>query len=189
MRITRFIYISTLAAFALSSCGGSSDDKAYIQYLEGRLATLEAGESEQGAAMVEEPAVEGQDSEAPAEPVAANASSSSSVSFESGPFNGTYEITDNAGTVWVLVLNSDETATIQKKNSGVKAYGSWDDFRSIYRADISIVFTDEPPVMLFPSGDTGQSHMSIGKDGYLYRESNDSKAKNPRQRLALRKVK
>ena len=188
MRITRFIYISTLAVFALSSCGGSSDDKAYIQYLEGRLASLEAGEAEQEAAMVEEPAVEEQDSEIPAEPVAANASSSSSVSFESGPFNGTYEFTDNAGTAWVLVINSDETATIQRKNSGGKYYGSWEDYRDINRG-VSLELSDERPGILFPSGDNYVYIMKISKDGYLYKDGSAHDAKNPRQRLALRKVK
>ena len=122
------------------------------------------------------------------EPTTNSTPSSSSNSSSNGQgIIGTYEFTDEINHTWVLKLNSDETATIQLKGSNSPAYGSWSDWREGNNR-IYLDFSDQAPKVWFPAGEEDCYTLIIFDDGYIYRSNSDAKAKNPRKRLAITKV-
>lgn len=135
-------------------------------------------------------------SESTSKPSSGSSNSSSSSSSSSGSFSsdyrssgseyfGTYEFTDKLNTAWVLVLNSDKTATIRVKNGSKEAYGSWSYYKTTGYPNIW--FMDERPLIWFPSGEERAYHLCI-QDNYIYLGDNALEAKNPRKRLEYTKV-
>lgn len=104
---------------------------------------------------------------------------------KSESYVGTYEFTDEINNSWVLILNSDETATIGKKGSDKVAYGSIEDWKN---GEVWVRFHDEVPMIWFPSGEKPGSQMPL-VNGYLYYNKDSSDAKNPRNRLPVTKIK
>ena len=116
-------------------------------------------------------------------------SSSSRSSSESSKvkeyFAGTYEVTDAVGDTYTIVLNSDESATFTNSRGGVR-YGSWRDFP--YDAPKLTFSYGETPVIFFSGGESGLDNAIIA-DGYIYSSNIEYRAKNPKKRLEIRKVK
>ena len=108
---------------------------------------------------------------------------SSNPKYES--YVGTYEFTDEMNTTWVLILNSDNTATIGLKGSDKVAYGSLMDWGN---GELWVKFSDEVPMIWFPSGKKRGDQMPL-VNGYLYYSPSSSDAKNPRNRLPVTKIK
>lgn len=100
---------------------------------------------------------------------------------------GTYEATDESGKTWIITLNSDGTAQIGIKNNDKVAYGAWDDWRSM-EYGVMLDFRDEEPPIAFPAAER-MMFGGIGDDGYLYSKYQYVKAKNPRQRIPIKKIK
>lgn len=176
------LYFLTLTAFSiiiLSSCGSGSNsaDQERIAQLEAQIAELQ----NQKGNPVETESTTGNYSDS-------YSSTNSSAKSESYNDVGTYETTDEIGKTWVITLNNDGTAQIGIKNSDKVAYGTWDDWR-ITENGVKLSFIDETPTIAFPAGIINMMFGSIGDDGYLYSEYDYVKAKNPRQRIPIKKIK
>lgn len=105
---------------------------------------------------------------------------------ESRQFIGTYKVVDKYNTTWILTLNRDETMTVNEEGSSEVIYGSWSDepygvphFSFSYR---------EWPYLEFPSGRKDINN-GILSDDYLYSSNIEYKAKNPKYRLPITKIK
>ena len=105
-----------------------------------------------------------------------------------------YEIFDATDQQWILILNKDETATLQKRG-GEKYYGNWE---MHYEVNLpTTTFPDHPQDFNFPKKDnldTSSLHMIVDtKNGFIY--GNESfgpqnyKSKNPGKRLEIKKIK
>lgn len=177
----------------MTSCLGcvssSSRDKDRIAELEAQIAELQSSNSTIHTA-VEETAVEEAPSSDYQSLISGSATSTSSNTSKSNGSSivGTYQFTDELNHTWVLVANTDETATISTKDGNNLCYGSWHDFR-VNDDGIDFSFTDEVPVVYFPSGSERCMSFNLRDDGYIYRSRSDAKAKNPRKRLPVKKVK
>lgn len=100
-----------------------------------------------------------------------------------GRIEGSYELTDALNNKWILTLNNDRTATLDIKGTNSLFYGSW----SVSRSGIWLNFSQCP--IVFPSKAKGFVGHGEINNGYLYRTLSEAKAKNPRQRLPIRKIK
>lgn len=110
-------------------------------------------------------------------------------------FTGTYEFNDGFHT-WVLVLNADESATIQEKehqnDPDMTSYGSWSYYKYTQPDNLNLRFTDLAAKVWFKSSNNfvSLSYPVINiKDGFLYMNDNAAKAKNPNLRIKLTKTK
>lgn len=109
---------------------------------------------------------------------------------------GTFEFTDKVGNVWVLVVNTNETATIGIKGGESKAYASWYKYDHMTYAKFSCsgsaptIFFPSSELMLndygYPTTDACGYFCSDGK--YIYYNSSAADAKNPKLRLPLTKT-
>lgn len=169
-----------LLAFALSlaSCGGNSTDKARIAELEKQLLELK-GEQKQD---VEAPK---SDNEITSQTSSSHLSSSHRREG-SRQFVGTYKVVDEYNTTWILTLNRDETMTINEEGSSEVKYGSWSD--SPYDVPCFSFSYRDYPYLEFPSGRENIDY-GIISDGYLYSSNTHYKAKNPKFRLPITKIK
>ncbi|MCH5347350.1 MAG: hypothetical protein J1E63_09580 [Muribaculaceae bacterium] len=172
MKIIKNIVTCVLFIFFMVSCSNSAD-KARIAYLEEQIEELK---SSQNSSETQNTSTYNQEDN-----VTTKSSSSTNI------IEGTYEVVDNIGSKWIIILNSDESVNIHREGSDVVAYGSWSNRIS---NDGSIwLAMDENPRIVFPNMEEGFSgHGDINGD-YLYREVNSAKSKNPNQRLQLRKIK
>ena len=172
-----------LAVFlCLISCEGNNSDKARIAYLESQLEELR---QQNELSTTEETATE-----------STKQTSNSSVAKEGEPssgstnyydYVGTYEFTDDINT-WVLSIFEDETAQIKNESGNTICYGSCSDFLE-YSNYISVWFSDEYPIIFFPSGEEKGYNLCIYRGAnYLYCGSSAANAKNPRKRLTLKKI-
>lgn len=122
-------------------------------------------------------------------------SSSRQKEKETVNFTGTYEFNDGFHT-WVLVLNADESATIQEKehqnDPDMTSYGSWSYYKYTQPDNLDLRFTDLAAKVWFKSSNNfvSLSYPVINiKDGFLYMDDNAAKAKNPNLRIKLTKTK
>ena len=100
-------------------------------------------------------------------------------------FIGTYKVVDKYNTTWILTLNRDETMTVNEEGSSEVIYGSWSDYT--YGVP-SFSFGNQIPYLEFPSG-RESINCGILSDDYLYPSSTEYKAKNPKYRLPITKIK
>lgn len=100
---------------------------------------------------------------------------------------GKFEMTDEAGQVFIITVNADETATIELQGGSFKGYGSWNDFPYDY-PDLSFS-RDDSPNIYFPSGKEHYFPGLILCEGWAYDGSSAFKAKNPNKRLPIKKIK
>lgn len=110
---------------------------------------------------------------------------------------GTFEFTDNVGNVWVLVVNTNETATIGIKGRENKAYASWYKYDHMNYAQFTC--SGSAPTIFFPSSElmlndygypTTDACGRFCIDGkYIYFNSTAADARNPKLRLPLTKIK
>ena len=110
---------------------------------------------------------------------------------------GTFEFTDKVDNVWVLVVNTNKTATIGIKGRDSKAYASWYKYDHMNYAQFTC--SGSAPTIFFPSSelmlnDYGYPTTDVcglfcidGK--YIYYDSDAADAKNPKMRLPLKKIK
>ena len=103
---------------------------------------------------------------------------------------GTYEITDKVGCTIHLTLNEDETATITGvRGEGVTYYCTWKELKNL-GLGIRIGFSDGKPYLVYEGGDDTNTYRNIYlKDGWLYKDEDALKAKNPKWRLKATKIK
>lgn len=101
---------------------------------------------------------------------------------------GTYQVIDEAGKKWSVIVNEDETIVIEGTDNSAY-YGSW----HFYKGKIETTFTSDGyiyPPLIFPNSETtdGMYLVIDVKENYIY-ASNSAKSKNPRKRLPITKVK
>lgn len=173
-----FLTLTAVSIMILSSCGGGSNsaDQERIAQLEAQIAELQ----EQKQNPVETANTAGNYADS-------NSSTSNLSNSNSHSDIGTYEATDESGKTWIITLNSDGTAQIGIKNSDKVAYGTWDDWRRIEKG-VKLAFIDETPTIAFPAETKAMRYGGIGDDGYLYSDYDYVKAKNPRQRIPIKKL-
>lgn len=171
---------AVVAVFSLTlvSCGGNSTDKARIAELEEQLLELK-GEQKQD---VEAPK---SDNEITSHTSSSHLSSSHRREG-SRQFIGTYKVVDEYNTTWILTLNRDETMTINEEGSSEVIYGSWSD--SPYGVPCFSFSYREYPYLEFPSGRENIDYGILSED-YLYSSNISYKAKNPKFRLPITKIK
>ena len=126
---------------------------------------------------------------------ASNVSSPRQKEKETVNFTGTYEFNDGFHT-WVLVLNADESATIQEKehqnDPDMTSYGSWN-YNEYFHPDFAeLTFRDIEAKVWFKSANNfvSLSHPVVNiQEWYLYMDESAAKAKNPNLRIKLTKTK
>lgn len=168
------VIVAGMMSLVVASCGGSSNssDADRISQLEDSIANLN-NKLNNGVPSVE-----------------VNAESNSNVSSVNTSENdavGTYEFTDSEGHKFILTLNDDETAQI--KINDLVRYGSWEKYSPIEDNPLVHFDGDEEPVITFPDhGARDCRYMSI-VGNYIYYEWESVKAKNPKLRLSIKKIK
>lgn len=172
------IVTTFVVALSLTSCGGNSTYKARIAELEEQLLELK-GEQKQD---VEAPK---SDNEITSHTSSSHLSSSHRREG-SRQFIGTYKVVDEYNTTWILTLNRDETMTINEEGNSEVKYGSWSDFP--YDVPCFSFSYMDCPCLEFPSG-RENINRGIISDGYLYSSNTNYKAKNPKFRLPITKIK
>ena len=111
---------------------------------------------------------------------------------------GTFEITEegrgNVRTI-VLTVNDDETATMRYKDSEFIHYGSWYKYNHMKYAKFHFVEEDNfatshstIPHLCFDVVNNRELSNFVLMDGYLYSSSSAADAKNPKERLKLKRV-
>lgn len=162
-----YIYLAVVAILLIANTGcnsSSNSDKARIAQLEEQIEKLKSSQNS----------------------IQTQRNVSSKSYSATNIIEGTYEVLDNLGTKWIIILNSDETVNIHREGSNVVAYGSWRDGN--YDGGIWLRM-DEYPRIVFPNMEVGFSgHGDINGD-YLYSEVNSAKSKNPNKRLPIKKIK
>jgi hypothetical protein len=109
-----------------------------------------------------------------------------STNEEESNIPGTYEVTDEIGQTLIFTLKKDNTATVKIKGEEGTYYCSWEPNDN---NDISLDFSDEPPALMFNGGITETMYCPEISDGWLYYNYDALKAKNPKRRLPIRKIK
>lgn len=102
-------------------------------------------------------------------------------------FVGTYITTDKAGQTFVLELKGDNTATLTKKGTDDVFYCSWSYWVLSSEAHVDLVFSDNPPMLVFDGGYSDRMYCPKMVDGWLYHDDDARKAKNPKRRLSIKK--
>lgn len=110
---------------------------------------------------------------------------------------GTFEFTDRQGHEWVLTVKEDKTATIKVKTGTSPAYASWYKYDNMAYA--SFRCSERAPMIVFPGSELYMNSNGVFGaeacgyfciDGhYIYSNSRAADAKNPDQRLPLKKIK
>lgn len=109
---------------------------------------------------------------------------SSSTTEQGG--NRTYEFTDNAGKTFVLVLNSDKTATWSIKGQGKVHHVSWGKHRE---GGENVRIGEHHMPIVWPEYDGHETVVYVRiKDGYIYEDVNACNAKDPDYRLKLKEI-
>ncbi|MDE6257849.1 MAG: hypothetical protein K2M53_05650 [Muribaculaceae bacterium] len=95
----------------------------------------------------------------------------------------TYEFSDCLNQTWVVEINDDKTATMYLKGAEMKFYGSWDNWgpKKKFR------FSNKHPAVEFPGGEDRIFYPVIS-DGYFYKDTQSSEAKDPEFRLPIKKI-
>lgn len=177
------LVVLALFSFALTSCVGKSKYDAQIEEL---MAFKDSVEQAQKAQNSNSAANNSESSQTGYNETSSNETSSSS-SQNNGNYVGTWEFTDNADNVWEVILNSDETCTMGIKGNEGVAYGSWEKLNFMnYTPDLT--FPDEKPVVCFPDYEMKGIYSPHIIDGYIYKDWQAAKAKNPKKRLPIKKV-
>ena len=177
----KFKIISIFAIFATIICiscsnSSNSEDKERIAQLEAQINELKSnGSSYQGN--------ENKTNNSYNSKKRDNYSSRSNK--ESNNFAGIYVVTDDMGNKWTINLKDDESVTV-KDASGKIYYGSWSSFP--YDVPCLSFGWDEWPYLYFPAGEENIDHSIIDNDQF-YSSNTNYKAKNPNQRLPIKKIK
>lgn len=104
-------------------------------------------------------------------------------------FIGTYEIVDKANQTYILTLKEDKTATMMAKGSNKTYYCSWNYFDLYTEPHVQIEFSDDPPALAFGGGVALTMWQPKMQDNWLYFDYDARKAKNPKRRLPIKKIK
>lgn len=103
-----------------------------------------------------------------------------------------YKVTDIRGVTFYFLLNYDKTAqvkTIAKDGTEIIWYCSWYNFSSEGRLEINFSGHDGAAIMYNKSSWPEAHYCLYIKDGWLYREYDECKAKNPEWRVEAEKIK
>lgn len=166
-----------MMSLVVASCGGGSNSSEKIAELEDSIARMNERLNDAG------PSAEVNDGTNSS----AYNSNESSVNMSENDVVGTYEFTDSEGHKFILTLNDDETAQI-KVNDLVR-YGSWEKYSPIEYNPLVHFEGDEKPVITFPDHGTRDCQYLSIVGNYIYYKWESVKAKNPKLRLSIKKVK
>lgn len=159
----------------LTACSNSSD-KARIAYLEQQIEELQSNQNTVAENKSDYQITE-QDYQSPSNTVSTNSTA------------GTYEVTDKVNHTWIITLNDDGTVRTTCKGLDTTFYALWED-ESIWGGFTTIKYSDKSPNIVFPSWKEGTYGSSNEiQDGYLYYSQDDMRAKNPENRLQIKKFK
>lgn len=160
-----------MMSLLVASCGGSSSrDKDRIAELEAEIAELKSSNITTSTTNEETNYV---------------SSTSSTISQNGQSIVGTYELTDALNRQWLLSLKDDETVELSIKGTDTSFYGSW----SAREEGTWLEFGYKENPIVFPNGNKGFIGHGLITNGYLYSSLSEGKAKNPKQRLSIRKIK
>lgn len=170
MKNVILIFVACMMSFVVASCGGNSNSSE-----ADRIAQLE-----DSIANLNNRIADGSESKAnnDSEDMQGNDSNNNHV--------GTYEFTDTQGHKFVLVLNEDETATIQVND--LLRYGTWELYSPIGNLPLVAFNFDEMPQIALPNGEKKCQFLVI-VGNYIYEDWHNVKSKNPRYRLPIKKIK
>lgn len=104
-------------------------------------------------------------------------------------FVGTYEIVDKAKQTFILTLKEDKSATMTIKGTNQSYYCSWDYWVLSNESYVKISFSDDPPTLVFDGGVAVSMWGPQIRDEWLYFDNSAREAKNPKQRLPIKKIK
>lgn len=170
--------IFSLATLCLASCGGNYSYKAQIAELVAQINELNDN-NETTSRTTETNSSDSYSSNS-------TRSTRRSRSGNSRSFIGTYKFTDEYNTTWTININRDETVTIKAEGQDGEYYGSWSDFP--FDAPSLDFGFKESPIVAFPSGDEN-IYYGIVTNEYIYASTTAYKAKNPKLRLPIKKIK
>lgn len=159
-----------MMSFVVASCGGNSNSSE-----ADRIAQLE-----DSIANLNNRIANGSESKAD------NGSEDMQGSGSNNNHVGTYEFADTQGHKFVLVLNEDETATIQVND--LVRYGTWKLYSPIGNLPLVAFNFDEMPQIALPNGEKKCQFLAI-VGNYIYEDWQNVKSKNPRYRLSIKKIK
>lgn len=162
-----------MMSFVVASCGGSSNSSDKIAQLEDSIARMQTRIENQETNNNTINDANGIDSETEA---------------SANDIVGTYKVIDALNNVWIIKMETDETATVSQEGGNVTHYGSWRYSGPNYGLMLSFSLDDDPQIT-FPNMKAGLYLSPCIKDGYLYMTESALKAKNPKLRLSINKVK
>lgn len=164
------IIVACMMSLVVASCGGSSNstEADRIAQLEDSIANLNNRIADGSASKADNDS----------EDMQGNDSNNNHV--------GTYEFTDTQGHKFVLVLNEDETATIQVND--LVRYGTWELYSPIGNLPL-VAFnnTNEQPQIALPNEEKKCHYLAI-VGNYIYEDWQNVESKNPRYRLPIKKI-
>lgn len=171
----KIVLILPLIALLSVSCNNNNDaDNRRIQELEDKIAQLEKDKSENNKSEVSKVNTETQSEE-------------NDLTYSD--FVGTYQFTDLDGNNYEIKVNDDKTFTL-KHNTNETEYGSVGVY--IYNGYIKLLFSDDAKFNVkikFPEGLNEGILSPTIREGYVYDNESSARAKNPKWRLPIKKVK
>ena len=177
MKLIKYSFISFISIFILSSCGGNnysySNDTETVQGV-----VVEEAVEEPEEVNTFNPNSISSDDDTNTNYIDQTSNQTTSYKKNS-EFTGTYNITDEYGTTYSVILNPDKTVVVE--GNGRVYYGSWSD--SPYDVPKLSFSYDETPHIYFSSGKESIDYGIFSDDGYFYCSNIEYKAKNPRKRL------
>ena len=180
MKKISILLIACFLMFSMTNCGQSSSNDVRIAELKDSIEKLNRKISSQDASLQSQ---------------ASSVTMSQRHNNEQSIFIvGTYEITDNRNTTWVLVVESDEDESDEgnaymydkSKGQNIIYYGSWYKYSHMKYARFS--FSDGAPGVFFPSDGMRTRYPCIDSKWFYY-NSSAADAKNPELRLPIKKIK
>lgn len=176
MKKVILLFVACMMSLVVASCGGCSNSSKKIAELEDSIARMNKRLNN----VVPSDGVN----------IESNSDVSSNISSSNASENdvvGTYEFTDSENHKFILTLNDDETAQI--KINDLVRYGSWEKYGPIEDNPLVQFEGDEKPVITFPDQEAKDCHFLSIFGNYIYYGYESVKAKNPKLRLQIKKIK
>lgn len=178
-----YLFVACMVSMVVASCGGSSKstEAERIAQLEDSIARMQTRYENQG--------INNSDNHETNNNSINDANGNESeTEVTANDIVGVYKVTDALNNKWIIKMETDETATVSQEGKNVMHYGSWRYSGPNYGIMLSFSLDDDPQIT-FPNMKAGfYLHPRI-KNGYLYMSETASDAKNPKLRLAIKKVK
>lgn len=181
MKNVILIFAACMMSLVVASCGGSSNSSDKIAQLEDSIARMQTRIENQGTNDLE-------NQETNNNTINDANGNDSETEASANDIVGTYKVIDALNNVWIIKMETDETATVSQEGGNVTHYGSWRYSGPNYGLMLRFSLDDDPQIT-FPNMKAGLYLSPCIKDGYLYMTESALKAKNPKHRLPIQKIK